>query len=466
MIIFSLCWIASIQWMEGYAQKSQPQKQKQTTTKTKNTKPASKTAPKQTRKPTTKPALKPAAKPAVKSTAKPAPAQKQPDTKKEINELKNRQTKVKSEMKKIDESISQTQLTTKQTLQEIERLNNDIQKRNNLIAKQNQRIVKLERKISSMEEDISKKEVEYSLMKQKYVDLVYHAYLKNNSYSRLLFIMSASSFQESYRRFNYLQQFAALRKQQAEEIETSRIDLTVKKEQLNETKRLSEELLIQRQREQAQLLVEKERQDSLVVSLKKREKELKTELENQQKIAEQLNKKIQELIIKEAEEAAKREKRKQAQAATKGGYAMTKEEKVLSGGFEKNKGVLMWPVKGRITGRFGIQPHPVLKHITTNNKGIYITAPKGSEASVVFDGVVTQCFSIPGSNNAVIVRHGNYLTVYANLTNIYVKVGDKVARGSKVGKIYEDAEDNNNAVLLFQVWKEKDLLNPGDWIRK
>ncbi len=167
----------------------------------------------------------------------------QPPKNNEIDKLKNQQTEVANKMKEIDQSISQTQLTTKQTLNEIERLNSDIKKRNELIAKQNRRITQLEGKIATMTQETDKMEVEYNLMKQKYVDLIYHAYLKQNSYSRLMFILSASSFQESYRRFNYLQQFASLRKQQAEEIEVSRIDLTIKKEQLNETKRLSEELL-------------------------------------------------------------------------------------------------------------------------------------------------------------------------------------------------------------------------------
>ncbi len=388
----------------------------------------------------------------------------QPPKNNEIDKLKNQQTEVANKMKEIDQSISQTQLTTKQTLNEIERLNSDIKKRNELIAKQNRRITQLEGKIATMTQETDKMEVEYNLMKQKYVDLIYHAYLKQNSYSRLMFILSASSFQESYRRFNYLQQFASLRKQQAEEIEVSRIDLTIKKEQLNETKRLSEELLGQREQEQKQLLFEKEKQDSLVASLQKKEKELKKELEKQQKIANQLNDKIEKLI---AEEARKAEERRKAEAATQKGQAAAKEEKLVSGGFEKNRGRLPWPVKGRITGRFGSQPHPVLKGITINNKGIYITASqKGSDASAVYEGEITQCFSIPGSNNAVIVRHGSYLTVYANLASIYVKVGDKVTGGSKIGKIYEDAEDENNTVLFFQVWKEKDLLNPELWIQK
>lgn len=433
ILLFVLFFVGnSAQWSGVYAQAS---KQKKPTTQTTKKKPT------QTKKTTTK------SKPKEES----------------ISTLKDKQSQVTKEMKKIDESLSKTRLTTKQTLSEIERLNEDIRKRSAVIAKQSKEIAALNKNIEEMNHEIHKMEVEYNLMKQKYVDLIYHAYLKNNSHSRLMFILSASSFQESYRRFNYLQQFASLRRKQAEDIESSRIELNTKKEEVEKTKQLSEELLEEREKEQKLLVEEKQKQNALVASLQQREKELKKELAEQQKVAEQLNKKIQELIEKEAREA---EKRRQAQAATKGGYAMTKEEKVISGGFEKNKGILMWPVNGRITGKFGVQPHPVLKHVTTNNKGIYITAPKGSEASAIYDGIVTQCFSIPGSNNAVIIRHGNYLTVYANLTTLYVKAGDKIERTKKIGKIYEDAENDNKATLLFQVWKEKDILNPEVWLRK
>jgi len=432
-LLFSVCWIASIQWTEVYAQaKSQPASSKtQSTTK--------------------------------KPPAKKAPAKKTPQKEESISTLKDRQTKVKNEMKKIDESLSKTQLSTKQSLKELERLNSDITKRNAVIVQQNKEIAALDRQIAIMNEELRKMELEYNLTKQKYVDLIYYAYLKNNSHDRLLFIMSASSFQESYRRFRYLQQLASFRKQQAEEIEASRVKLLAKEEEIKKIKLLTEKRQEQREKEQEQLLIEKGKQDNLVTSLQKKEKELKKELETKQKTAEQLNKKIQELIAKEAREA---EKRRQAEAATKGGYAMTQEEKATSAGFEGAKGSLSLPVKGKITGRFGTQPHPVLKNITTNNKGIYITASKGAEAFAVYEGTVTQCFSIPGSNNAVIVRHGNYLTVYANLTTISVKAGDKITQGGKVGKIYEDAEDNGSTTLLFQIWKEKDILNPEEWIRK
>ena len=429
-LLFSICWIASTQWTQGYAQaKKQPASSK------------------------------------TQSTTKKTPAntKKTPPKKESVSSLKDQKKKTEDEMKKIGEFISKTQLSTKQSLKELERLNSDITKRNAVIAQQNKEIAALDRQLAIMNEELSKIELEYNLTKQKYVDLIYYAYLKNNSRSRLLFIMSASSFQESYRRFRYLQQLASFRKQQAEEIEAARIKLLAKEAEIRKVKLLTERRLEQREKEQEQLLVEKGKQDNLVTSLQKKEKELKKELETKQKTAEQLNKKIEELIAKEAKEA---EKKRQAEAATKGGYAMTQEEKMTSAGFEGAKGKLPLPVNGKITGRFGNQPHPVLKHITTNNKGIYITALKGAEAFAVYDGTVTQCFSIPGSNNAVIVRHGNYLTVYANLTTISVKAGDKVARGGKVGKIYEDAEDNGSTTLLFQIWKEKDILNPEEWIQK
>jgi murein hydrolase activator len=128
---------------------------------------------------------------------------------------------------------------------------------------------------------------------------------------------------------------------------------------------------------------------------------------------------------------------------------------------------LPWPTeRGFISGKYGVQAHPVLKHVTTNNKGIYIQTPSGTNARAVFEGEVTQRFSIPGSNNAVIIKHGDFRTVYANLTNIYVNVGDKVSAKQSIGKIYTDDENDNKTELYFQVWKGKEILNPERWIAK
>jgi len=154
-------------------------------------------------------------------------------------------------------------------------------------------------------------------------------------------------------------------------------------------------------------------------------------------------------------------------ATTESLSTLTKEEKLISGNFSSNAGRLPWPTdKGFISGHYGVHPHPVLKHVTTNNKGIYIQTPAGTNARVVFEGVVTQRFSIPGSNNAVIVKHGDYRTVYANLTNIYVNVGDKVSAKQSIGKIYTDGDNDNKTELYFQLWKGRSLLNPENWLTR
>ena len=146
---------------------------------------------------------------------------------------------------------------------------------------------------------------------------------------------------------------------------------------------------------------------------------------------------------------------------------MTKEETLIAGNFEKNKGRLPWPVeKGFVSGKYGVQPHPVLEHVTINNKGIYIQTTSSCEARSVFEGVVTQRFSVPGSNNAVIIKHGNYRTVYANLTEIYVKEGDKVSPKQRIGKIYVDSDNDNKTELYFQIWKDKSLENPSLWLAR
>jgi murein DD-endopeptidase MepM/ murein hydrolase activator NlpD len=140
---------------------------------------------------------------------------------------------------------------------------------------------------------------------------------------------------------------------------------------------------------------------------------------------------------------------------------------LISGNFAANAGRLPWPVeRGFISGKFGIQPHPTLKYVTTNNKGIYIQTTAKTNARAVFEGIVTQRFSVPGSNNGVIIQHGQYRTVYANLTTIYVRVGEKVSAKQRIGQIYTDAENDNKTELFFQIWKERAILNPESWIAK
>lgn len=386
-------------------------------------------------------------------------------TKKEdINTLKNKQSQLKQQMQNTDKKLSETRKNTKQSLRELERLNEDIVYREQLIKKQADELNRYSNQIDSLNVSIDRLSEEYKSLKKKQSDMIYYAFMTNNSQSDfIIYILSSKNFQEAYRRVIYLSNLATMRKEQSAELNKTKHEIQERRDRVDLLKSRTKDLLAKQEKEKEFAVYQKQKQDKLLVSLQAQEKFLKSELQKQQQASEQLNDKIQKIIAQQSEAA---KKRTQTKVTTKGGYAMTKEETTVAGGFEKNKGLLPWPVKGSITGSFGKQPHPVLKDVTVNNKGVYITAASGSKATAVYDGTVSQCFSVPGNNNAVIVRHGNYLTVYANLTDIYVKSGSKVSRGAPIGKIYEDSDDKNKATLFFQVWKEKNLLNPQQWLKK
>lgn len=380
-------------------------------------------------------------------------------TLKSINSLKNEQEKVQKNLKRVQDSLKNTQLSTKKAMREMSRLDQGIEERSRLIQNKNVEIQSLQENISSLEKDILRLELEYASNKEKYVDLIYHAYVKNSSYSKLMFVLSAESFSQAYRRFRYIQDFASMRKLRADEIGKNRDDLVVKRSQLTEQKSQSTLLVQEREAENQKLIEEKDEQNRLLASLKNKEKEFAAELAKQQAAAEKLDQKIKELIEKEAEEAAKRMAKKNDEKAKN----LVKTENKA---FEGSKGTLPSPLPGsHITGKFGIQFHPVLRHVKTNNKGVYCTSEAGAVAKAVYEGEVTQLFSVPGSNTAVIVRHGNYLSVYSNLTKIFVRKGQKVMAGDRIGSVYEDENDDNKTTLFFQIWKEKELQNPEEWIK-
>ncbi len=428
-------------------------------------KPAPKTATTQ-KKTTTTTQKKTTSTPAKKTITTKSTSTKTTTAKKEdIKTLKNKQSQLQQQMQNTDKKLNETRRSTKQSLRELERLNEDIVYRDQLIKKQADELNRYSVQIDSLNGSIDRLSEEYKSLKKKQSDMIYYAFMTKNSQSDfIIYILSSKNFQEAYRRVIYLSNLATMRKEQSAELNKTKQEIQSHRDRVDVLKSRTKDLLAKQEKEKEFAVYQKQKQDKLLASLQAQEKFLKSELQKQQQASEQLNDKIQKIIAQQAEAAKKRTQ--PTKTTSKGGYAMTKEETTVAGGFEKNKGLLPWPVKGTITGSFGKQPHPVLKDVTVNNKGVYITAVQGSKATAVYDGTVSQCFSVPGNNNAVIIRHGNYLTVYANLTDIYVKTGAKVTKGTAIGKIYEDSDDKNKATLFFQVWKEKNLLNPQQWLKK
>ncbi|MBQ6766111.1 MAG: peptidoglycan DD-metalloendopeptidase family protein [Paludibacteraceae bacterium] len=378
-----------------------------------------------------------------------------------VEELKKKKERALKNLEATSNLISENKQTTAKTMTKINLLQAEIKERRVVINSLNAEVAEINRQLSSLRTEIASQRKQLESLKKEYAALMYHQYYKKSKLDNIMFVLSADNVAQSYRRYRYIKQYAQYCTQKAQEIEAVKADLDKKLEEVELVRQQRVEVLNARKQESAKLQSEKTKQDKLVKGLKKQHKELSKQLKKQQEIANRLNSQIEKMIADEAKKSGKKS------AGKDGGYALTKEEKLVSGNFEKNLGRLPWPVdKGLVVGAFGIQPHPVLEYVTTNNKGIYIQCPAGTKARAVFEGEVTQCFAIPGSNNAVIVKHGLYRTVYANLSKVNVKVGDKVTAKQTIGTIYSDPDEDNKTVLYFQVWKDKTIQNPEIWLAR
>ena len=246
----------------------------------------------------------------------------------------------------------------------------------------------------------------------------------------------------------YMQQFAHYRKAQVKRIEDLQAEIDIQDHLLSIRKQNRSTALRSQQREQEKLTADQRKQKSMLGSLKQKEKELLEKQKQQEKKVAELNKKIEELIAK------------QVRTTT----TLTKEQQLIAGGFEANRGRLPWPVeKGYISGHFGKHQHPIHEHVVVNNKGIYIQTVSGAQARAIYEGEVTWCAQMNGTF-AVIIQHGNYRSVYSQLKSIKVKQGDKVKAKQEIGEILTNNAEDNKTELYFQIYKDRTIINPSLWL--
>ncbi len=379
-----------------------------------------------------------------------------------VSELQARKKKALENLELTSSLIEKNSKSKTKTLTQLNLLNAEIKQRQTIINTLNSEIRGINKDLNKLRNETNKLQQQLDTLKKEYAILMYHTYFKKSKYEELMFVLSAKDFAESFRRYRYIKQYSEYCQKKTDEINATKAALGEKLKQTEKVRAERLTVLNERKKENTKLQNEKTKQNKLIKDLKKKEKQLKAELKKQQKLANKLNEQIEKKIAEEAKKSSK-----PSSSGSGKTYALTKEEKLISGNFEKNQGRLPWPVlKGIVVGHFGIHPHPVLKHVTTNNKGIYIQCPKGSAARAVFDGEVTQVFTIAGSNKTVIIKHGMYRTVYSNLSKVTVKVGQKVKTKDNIGTIYSDPEDGNKTELYFQVWKDRNINNPENWLAK
>lgn len=398
-----------------------------------------------------------------------------------VRQLEEQRKKALAEIEMTNQLLKETTQTAQNSLNRLNLLSQQILSRKKVISLLNQEVSEIDNQIATTRREINKLEKELGEKRTNYGKSAQSLYKRRNSQDKLLFILSADNFAQSMRRMRYLREYSDWQKHQATEIINKQTEINLKQRELEKTRTEKNALLGTREQENQKLQTEQSNQKVEVQQLNKKQNQLKDELRKKQQQANALNRQIEKQI---AEEIARAETETKARtkvggkesvqepieeervADTKGGYAMTKAEKKLSDDFASNRGRLPFPVSGRYTivGTFGEQQHSELKYVRTNNSGIDIQTTPGGDARAVFNGEVTRVFIVPGYNNSVIVRHGNYLTVYSNLSQVYVKVGDKVSTRQAIGKIFTDTEAGNATILHFQLWKEKTKLNPTSWL--
>ena len=389
-------------------------------------------------------------------------------TDKELSRIKNDKNKKQQEAALLKKKVAQRQELVRALDNEIEELSGDIDS----LARQ-------EQELRTQEEE----------RKAAYERSVLALQKRKNSTDRMLFVLSASAFDEAIRRMRFVSQYANAHKRAAEELKVTRTALEHTRQAIEVNRKSKSQLLVQREQEKAQLEKERQQRTGEVAQLQGQEKDLQQQRKKQQQQVAALNRKIEQQIAAEIAEAERKareeeERRKrlaegkgntntekgpaqeERKAATKGGYPMTAEERRLGGSFAQNKGNLPAPVNNnyRIIGTFGVQQHNELSRVQTNNNGIDLEVPQGTSARAVFEGKVTSVFVIEGNKAAIIIRHGNYLTVYSNITGVTVRKGQEVKAHQILGKVAIDSF-SNKAILNFQVWHERSKQNPQAWIR-
>ena len=414
-------------------------------------------------------------------------------------------TKLEQQKKRLVNDISATGKLLKETekkhdaaLQRAGLLSTKIQQRNALIVTYATEVELLDTRITENRREINRLESNLQALKASYKKMVFHAYKNRESTDQLLYLLAAENINTAYRRLNYFKQVGEFRKLKAEKIKSVKSGITQAVETLESDKAAKTSLLTAETDQRKMLESEKKEQEVLATQLKGKEAELKRKIDKAEAERVTLEAKIRKIINDEIEAERKRaeakalaDAKKKADAAAKANatkpatspntntgstaakpaapkevvMTVTPETRALSNSFEGNRGVLPWPVeKGAISSNFGTHPHPVLKNITVKNDGIDITAPSGSSARAVFGGTVSGIFSVEGYGRVVIVRHGEYLTVYSNLSEVSVSRDEKIKAKDRIGQI--ETAENGKSVMNFQIRKGASILNPSGWLAR
>ena len=369
----------------------------------------------------------------------------------DISRQKERKKQIEEEINLIDKQLATNRDKRQESLNTLILTRRKLNARKELISQLDDDIRGYDMSIESTDRLIHRLNARLDTLMEYHAGLIRGAYKTRDTQVWLIYILSSKDISQGLRRWSYLKNISASVREQALQIEDTRAQLQTENLRLSELKARSVSTRQEREKEREILSEEERKMNNMVIQLSKEEKTMKKQLEQMQKEVERLNKEIERILA----ETVRQQQSDKGQSVD---YA-------LSAKFGENKGKLPWPVKGGIViQKFGQTYHPVFKQLKMPyNNGINISAAAGSNASAVFDGVVKQILVMPGYDQCVLVQHGEYFTFYCKLKRVYVKSGDKISTGDRIGEI--SLNEDGNAELHFQLWKGTEKQNPENWLR-
>lgn len=409
-----------------------------------------------------------------------------------IKELEGKRGTLQKQIAETESLLKTTKKDVGSQLNNLAVLTGQIEERKRYIAEMNNDVESIERELSALGRQLRALQRDLTDKKKKYESSVQYLYKNKSIEEKLMFIFSAKNLSQTYRRLRYVREYATYQRLQGEEILKKQEQVNRKKKELQQVKAAKERVLEEREKEKAKLEEQEKTKRTLVASLQKKQKGLQGEINKKRREANQLNARIDKLIAEEIERARKRaeeEARREAAAKKKADnrkddkvspgstprkkaepierYTMSKADRELSSDFISNRGKLPMPITGPyiITSHYGQYAVEGLRNVKLDNKGIDIQGKPGAQARAIFNGKVAAVFQLNGLFN-VLIRHGNYISVYCNLVSSSVKSGNMVTTKQVIGEVFSDGTDGGRTVLHFQLRREKEKLNPEPWLNR
>jgi len=371
-------------------------------------------------------------------------------------ELEARKTEALRNISTAKELLSDAARKKQISMKRLQVIGSTIHSRNEMIRNISSEIQYLDQRIDSLERTIADLNFDINKGKEEYEKIIISIYKSDTHEEKIMYLLASKNINEFYQRIKYIKYLNDYREKKVAEIENLVINYEEVIEEMEFRLDEKEALLDAKEKEQQQLVIERNQRKSLISKLSRNENALEQRIRKNRRISNALDERINEMIEAEA----------RASANNNLFNTLTPEQKLIGSDFENNRGRLPWPVaKGVITTKYGLINHPVLEGVKISNNGIDISASEGTKARALFDGEVTGVSAILGANYVVLIMHGEYITVYQNLVNLKVKVGDKVSAKQEIGEIHSDPEDHI-AVMHLQIRKQKEPMDPESWLSK